>query len=263
MRRRKLLFVEQAGVYVILIHIVRRPVIHGFLFVIRAGKDQRHAFHLFLVDYIGLLGEQFRAVRLQTHTVGIGKIMVFRSLSARTVLMQIAHAILGDIMVQFMIPTVHQVHLLSQGSVQKAVVVSVVLHLVIRIMYQQTGRHLVVYMPGGIGIPFIATGIATEEVDGKDIGRRRFLKFHIDLSGQCFVAVLDRRCSFRDLDTFHPGAGHVIQAIQRGGSPEVRVILRQHLHIGSGKPQQFDLAGSGSGIRIGDIDRRVCLEALR
>lgn len=67
--------------------------------------------------------------------------------------MQIAHAILGDIMIQLMIPTVHQVHLLSQGSVQKAVVVSVVLHLVIRIMYMQTGRHLVVYMPEASAFP--------------------------------------------------------------------------------------------------------------
>ena len=130
-------------------------------------------------------------------------------------------------------------------------------------MYQQTGLHLVVYMPGDIGIPFIATSIATEEVDGKNIGRRRFLKFDVDLSGQCFVAVLDRRRSFRHLDTFHPGAGHVVQTIQRGGSPEVRVILRQHLNIGSGKSQQIDLAGTGRSIRLGDIDRRVCLEALR
>ena len=236
MCRRKLLFVEQAGVHIVLIHIVRRPVIHGFLFMIGTGKDQRHAFHLFLVDYIGLFGEQLRTVRLQAHAVRIGKVMVFRRLSTRTVLMQIAHAILGDIMVQLMIPAVHQVHLLFQGSIQKAVVIAVVLHLVIGIMHQQTGRHLVVYMPGDIGIPFIAAGIATEEVDGKDIGRRRFLKFHIDLSSQCFVTVLDRRGSFRDLDTFHPSARHVVQTIQRGGSTEVRVILRQHLDIGSGKP---------------------------
>ncbi len=112
-----------------------------------------------------------------------------------------------------MIPAVHQVHLFFQGSIQKAVVITIMLHFIIGIMHQQTGRHLVVYMPGGIGIPFIAAGIATEEVDGKDIGRRRFLKFHIDLSGQCLVTILDRRRSFRDLDTFHPGTGHVIQPI--------------------------------------------------
>jgi len=107
MRRREFLFVEQTGVHIVLVHIVKRPVIHGSLLVIRTGKDQRHTFHLFLVDYIGLFSEQLCAVRLQAHAVGIGKVVMHRSLSARTVLVQIAHAILGDIVIQLMIPAVH------------------------------------------------------------------------------------------------------------------------------------------------------------
>ena len=136
MCRRKLLFVEQAGIYIVLIHIVRRPVIHGFLFMIRTRKDQRHAFHLFPVDYISLFGKQLCTVRQQAHAVRIGKVMVFRRLSARTVLIQIAYTILGNIMVQLMIPAVHQVHLFFQGSIQKAVVITIMLHFIIGIMHQ-------------------------------------------------------------------------------------------------------------------------------
>ena len=62
--------------------------------------------------------------------------MVFRRLSARTVLIQIAYTILGNIMVQLMIPAVHQVHLFFQGSIQKAVVITIMLHFIIGIMHQ-------------------------------------------------------------------------------------------------------------------------------
>ena len=55
----------------------------------------------------------------------------------------------------------------------------------------------------------------------------------------------------------HPGTGHITQPIRRSSTTIVRDILGQHLHIGSGKPEQLDLFRSRCSIRIADVYRRI------
>lgn len=55
----------------------------------------------------------------------------------------------------------------------------------------------------------------------------------------------------------HPRTGHITQPIRRSSTTIVRDILGQHLHIGSGKPEQLDLFRSRCSIRIADVYRRI------
>ena len=85
---------------------------------------------------------------------------------------------------------------------------------------------------------------------------------HVDLSRNRLVAVFDRSTSLRHLNALHPRSRHIAQGIRDGSATEIRQVLGQHLDISARKAEQFDLSGSGSGIVVSHIHRRIGGETL-
>ena len=107
----------------------------------------------------------------------------------------------------------------------------------------------------------VGVGIAVEQ---KDIGifDLRLLVFHIDLPGERLIAVFHTRGAFAHLDALHPRAGHVVQAEGLGEVAHRGDVFGQHLHVGAGQPEEFDLPGTGGGVTVVDIDRGVVDKTL-
>ena len=126
-------------------------------------------------------------------------------------------------------------------------------------MRQQRGAPTFGEFHRGIGIGFVTVGAAGKEVGGKPIGfgQLGFLEFHIDLSRDGLIPVLHGRTSFAYLNALHPRPRDIAQAVGGGRAAVVGDILRHHLHIRTGQAQKLDLLGTGGGVRVSDVHRRI------
>ena len=102
---------------------------------------------------------------------------------------------------------------------------------------------------------------------GKHVCRKQFritgfLVIHADLACHRLVAVDNRTGTFRHGNSRHPRTGNISQPVQRSKSPEIRHILRHHLHVFSRQPEQLNLFRSCHRIRVRNIHGRVGLETF-
>ena len=107
----------------------------------------------------------------------------------------------------------------------------------------------------------VRIGIAVEQQHIR-VFHLRFFVFHIDLSRQRLVAIFYARRPFAHLDALHPRAGCVVQSERLSKVAHRGDIFGQHLHVGAGQPEEFDLSGTGGGVAVVDIDRRVVDKTL-
>ena len=187
-----------------------------------------------------------------------------RKLSALTRFLQAAQIELREKVIAVVGPAVHEVELLGFGAVGQSVVVLIV-HVQRFAVVAQHGRAptrrrqqgaLHIALDASVGV-----GIAVEQ---KDIGifDLRLLVFHIDLPGERLIAVFHARGAFAHLDALHPRAGHVVQAEGLGEVAHRGDVFGQHLHVGAGQPEEFDLSGTGGGVTVVDIDRGIVDKTL-
>ena len=99
------------------------------------------------------------------------------------------------------------------------------------------------------------------------INRYRLLRLRleildVDLSGDRFVAVDDRRGAFADLHGVHPRTRNILHTEGLRQSAHGRRVLRQQLHIRAAQAEHLDLLGTCGGVGIRHIHRGGCLKAL-
>ena len=158
-------------------------------------------------------------------------------------------------MVAHICPPIPHIILFYLRNIHKSVIVAIMRLGLIFVMHQQRSAPSFGKFQCSVRIGFIPVGSACKKIGRHPVSFRqlRFLKFYVYLSCDGFITILHRRCSFGNLYTLHPRTGDISQSIRSGGSPIIRNVLRQHLHIGAGQPQQFNLFGSCCRIGITHI----------
>ena len=187
-----------------------------------------------------------------------------RKLSALTRFVQAAQIELREEMVAVVRPAIHEIELLGLGAVGQSVVVLVVCVERLAVMPQHRRAPACRREQGALHISLDATvriGIAVEQQHIR-VFHLRFLVFHIDLSRQRLIAIFHARRPFAHLDALHPRAGHVVQAEGLGEVAHRGDVFGQHLHVGAGESEKFDLSGTGGGVAVVDIHRRVVDKTL-
>ena len=162
---------------------------------------------------------------------------------------------LENIMVAHVCPPVPHIILFHLRNIHKSVIVAIMRLGLIFVMRQQRSAPSFGKFQCSVRIGFIPVSSACKKIGRHPIGFRQlwFLKFYVYLSCDGFITILHRRCSFGNLYALHPRTGDISQSIRSGGSPIIRNIFRQHLHISAGQPQQFNLFGSCCRIGITHI----------
>ena len=258
-------FEEQRSVGIGLSRVENSVVIVGVLQVARAGEDEGDVGVVLIVKHPRRFVCRFHPFRVDRHAIGVVHCFaVMRKLSALTRFLQAAQIELREEMIAVVGPAVHEVELLSFGAVGQSVVVLVVCVERLAVVPQHRRAPACRREQGALHIALDATmhiGIAVEQKDIR-IFDLRLLVFHIDLSGERLIAVFHARRPFAHLDALHPRAGHVVQAEGLGEVAQGGDIFGQHLHVGAGESEEFDLSGTGGGVAVVDIDRGIVDKTL-
>ena len=151
-----------------------------------------------------------------------------------------------------MVITQKNIVLRGHGVVHKRVAVAVHFH---EIMAHMTEKHDAVVLPHfdttieieirhqhGIGVQIEKHFLAL-------VGQR-LLVVHINLSGDGFITISDRRSSFGDLNAVHPSAWHIVEAESRGQATEIGNDFGHHLSVDATQAEQLDLFGTRDGIAV-------------
>ena len=85
---------------------------------------------------------------------------------------------------------------------------------------------------------------------------------HVDLAGDGFQAVDYGRGTFGDLDALQPLSGDERHPEGSGDAAHHGPVLVEHLGVGAGEAEEFDLPGAGHGIGVADRDAGGVFETL-